>query len=79
MLDLICIFTKEPGKKKPTGPPYALRRGGSILDLAREIHRDFPEKLRSARVWGSAKFDGQVVDRNFILGDGDTVELTVDA
>jgi ribosome-interacting GTPase 1 len=79
MLDLICIFTKEPGKKEPTGPPYALRRGSTILDLAREIHREFPEKLKSARVWGSAKFDGQIVDRHFVLGDGDTVELSVSA
>ena len=77
MLDLICVFTKEPGKKKPNGPPYALRRGSNILDLAREIHRDFPERLRSARVWGSARFDGQVVDRLFVLGDSDMVELTV--
>ena len=49
MLDLVRVFTKEPGKKEPTGPPYALRRGASILDLARTIHRDFPERLRTAR------------------------------
>lgn len=77
ILDLICVFTKEPGKKKQAEPPYALRRGSTIQDLARAIHRDFPDKLRSSRVWGSSKFDGQIVDRLFVLADNDTVELTI--
>jgi hypothetical protein len=31
--------------------------------------------IRSARVWGKEVFDGQPVGRNYVLQDGDIVEL----
>lgn len=56
--------------------PFVLDAGGTVLDLARTIHKEFPAKLRGARVWGpSAKFEAQVVGAAHRLADGDEVEL----
>ena len=46
-----------------------------LLDLAALIHRELPEKLKSARVWGTGVFDGQTVPRDHVLHDKDVVEL----
>jgi hypothetical protein len=54
-----------------------LKRGSTIADLAPKIHRDFSEKLKSARVWGKTVFDGQQVHRDYLLQDGDIVELRI--
>lgn len=34
-----------------------------------------PAQMASARVWGSAQFDGQMVQRDYVLQEGDVVEL----
>ena len=48
-----------------------------MTDLARAVHRELGEELKSARVWGSARFDGQSVQRDHVLQDRDVVELHV--
>lgn len=77
MLDVIRIYGKAPGKKAEMEKPFILKSGSTIIDLAYEIHRDFPSKLKSALVWGSARFDGQAVARDYILRDKDIVELVI--
>jgi small GTP-binding protein len=74
-LNIIKVFTKEPGKK-PSFPPFALDKGATIKDMAVHIHKDFVRKFRFARVWGkSAKFDGQQVGINHKLKDDDIIEV----
>ena len=46
-----------------------------MLQLAEIVHRDFAEKLKSARIWGTGVFDGQTVQRDHVLHDRDIVEL----
>jgi ribosome-interacting GTPase 1 len=55
--------------------PYTLFAGDTVLDAARLVHREMAESLKYARIWGSAKFDGQQVGRDYVLGDRDIVEL----
>ncbi len=76
-LQIIRIFTKAPGKPADMETPFVLKKGGTILDLASSIHRDFPNRLKNARVWGSSRFDGQTVSRDYVLEDRDIVELNV--
>jgi ribosome-interacting GTPase 1 len=78
MLDRVRVYSKEPGKAVDRTSPFVLKRGDTVVDLAARIHRDFPEHLKQARVWGSARFEGQAVERNYPLADGDVVELNVD-
>lgn len=77
MLDVIRIYGKAPGKKADLERPFILKAGSTVLDLAAKVHRDFPQKLKSALVWGSARFDGQAVPRDYILQDKDIVELVL--
>jgi ribosome-interacting GTPase 1 len=76
-LNIIRVYTKAPGKQPDMDTPFVLKKGDTVLDLAYNIHRDFPKLLKNARVWGSAKFEGQSVPRDYTLEDGDIVELNV--
>jgi uncharacterized protein len=76
-LSIIRVYTKAPGKQPDMDNPFVLKSGETVLDLAYSIHRDFPDRLKNARVWGSAKFEGQTAARDYILQDGDIVELNI--
>jgi ribosome-interacting GTPase 1 len=74
-INLIRIYTKEPGKK-PSERPIILKKEDSIRDLGEKIRKDFPERIISAKIWGSsAKFPGQTVGIEHVLHDKDIVEL----
>ncbi len=75
-LDLIRIYTKR-SDEQPAKRPLVLPRGSTVFDIAHSVHRDFKERLKFAKVWGSAKFPGQQVPRNYVLGDKDVVELHI--
>ena len=77
-LDIIRIYSKIPGQKANIEKPFIAKRGSTVADVAIKIHRDFGDKVKSARVWGSAKFDGQVVDRHHVLQDRDIVEIHIE-
>jgi ribosome-interacting GTPase 1 len=47
----------------------------TLEDLAAKIHKDFVRNLKFARVWGKAVFDGQMVQRDHVLQEGDVVEI----
>lgn len=74
-LDRIRIYAKEPGHKPDLARPFVLPRGATVHDLARTVHKDIAERLRFARIWGHARFEGQQVDRDHPLADRDIVEL----
>ena len=71
----VRVHTKEPGKKADLGKPFVLPEGATVHDLALLVHREVAERLKFARVWGKARFDGQQVDRHHPLADHDVVEL----
>jgi ribosome-interacting GTPase 1 len=73
--DVIRVYTKEPGKPADRRAPFALPRGATIGDLAARIHKDLLVGLKFARVWGPSAFDGQAVQRDHVLAEGDVVEL----
>jgi len=77
LLGVIRIYTKVPGRPPDMGQPFILKKGSAVVDMAAAVHRDFPSKLKSARIWGSARFDGQSVPRDYVLQDKDIVELHV--
>lgn len=75
ILNIIRVYGKPAGRPADMDRPFILRRGSTVLDFAAQIHKDFPQKLKSALVWGSTKFDGQAVIRDYLLEDGDIIEL----
>ena len=74
-LDLIRVYTKQPNEK-PSSTPLALKKGSTVHDVAGQIHRDFIDRFKYAKVWGhSAKYPGMRVGPEHRLEDGDVVEI----
>ncbi len=71
---VIRVYSKEPGKEPDIDAPFILLAGSTVLDLAGTIHKDFLENFKYACIWGSAKFDGQRVQKDYLLRDRDVVE-----
>ena len=76
-LQIIRVYSKAPGKEPDLTSPFVLKKGSTVEDFAGKVHKDFVNKLKIAKVWGDGVFDGQMVQRDYILGDGDVVELHI--
>jgi ribosome-interacting GTPase 1 len=74
---IIRVYSKPPGKEPDLSKPFTIPSGSTVLELARFIHKDFLFNLKFARIWGSVKYDGQRVEKNYILKDRDIVELNI--
>jgi len=73
VLEKIRVYTRPPGKKPDFSQPFILPRGTTVIDAAREVHKEIAETLKYARVWGKDVFDGQMVPRDHVLKDGDVI------
>ncbi len=76
-LDIIRTYSKVPGKKPTFNDPFSLKRGTTVGEMARAVHKDFVEQFKYARVWRRETLQGQMVNRDFVLEDGDIVELHI--
>ncbi len=74
-LGIVRVYTKAPGRPPARERPFTLRRGQTVEDVARLVHKDLARSLKYARVWGKSGFDGQQVGRDHPVADGDVVEL----
>jgi ribosome-interacting GTPase 1 len=75
LLDVIRVYSKIPGKKVDHKDPFVFKKGSSLMDMAEAVHKDFAQKLKYARIWGKNKYQGQKVNRSYILEDEDIIEL----
>jgi ribosome-interacting GTPase 1 len=75
LLDVMRVYTKEPGGKPDMTDPIILERGSTLEMAAASIHKSFAQRMKYARIWGSGKFDGVAVKRDHVLQDGDIIEL----
>jgi hypothetical protein len=46
-----------------------------VTDVARHVHYELAEKFNYARLWGSSQFEGQRVERDRVVADGDILEI----
>jgi ribosome-interacting GTPase 1 len=76
-LEIIRVYSKPPGKEPDLSAPFVLKKGSTVAEFAGNVHQDFSERLKSARVWGRGVYDGQMVGRDHVLHDGDVVELRI--
>jgi hypothetical protein len=75
-LGIIRIYTKEPGMRVHSDHPFALRRGVTINELAKNIHKEFVSNFMFAMVWAKRlPFSPKKVGLGFQLEDGDIVEI----
>jgi uncharacterized protein len=75
--DIIRVYTKAPGKEPNRTAPFVLPKDSTLEELAAKIHKDFANKLKYAKTWGKGVYDGQMVQRDYILQDGDVVEIHI--
>jgi len=74
-LAIMRVYTKQPGKLRDGSAPFALPLGSTVGDLAERIHKDLEGTMTFARVWGTSAFDGQAVQKEHVLAEGDIVEI----
>ena len=74
-LNKVRVYTKSPTGQPDYDTPIVMARGSTTADAAERLHREWRDKLKYALLWGSAKFDGQRVGRDYVLSDGDVIEL----
>lgn len=74
-LNIIRVYTKPIGKEADFSDPIILPPDSTVEDAAIALHKDFAEKLKYARIWGEGKHDGQRVNADFGLIDGDIIEF----
>jgi small GTP-binding protein len=75
MLHILRVYSKIPGKKPEMRDPFILEIGSTLMDMAKTVHKDFAMKLKFARIWGEGKYEGQKVNKDYVLREGDIIEL----
>ena len=76
-LHIVRVYCKPPGEDPSMKSPVVLPRGSTVVAMAESIHKDFAHQLKFARIWGSGKFDGQRVQRDYVVQDGDIIEFHI--
>ncbi|MFH1314074.1 MAG: GTPase [Candidatus Eisenbacteria bacterium] len=76
-LSIVRVYTKKVGKKPDMSKPYVIKVGTTVVEFAAQIHKDFRDNLKFARVWGHTKFEGQPVEKGYVLEDGDVIEIHI--
>ncbi|MGB9732579.1 MAG: GTPase [Candidatus Micrarchaeales archaeon] len=72
-LRLMRIYLK-PKLSSEKSEPMIVKEGSKVGDVAKKIHFEFAEKARYAYITGpSAKFKNQIVGKEHVLMDGDTI------
>ena len=75
-LGVVRAYTRPPGGRKPENEkPYILRTGATVLDAAAHIHKDLASGFKYARIWSEGLYEGQMVERDHVLRDGDCLEI----
>jgi len=75
LMEIIRVYSKAPGKKPDFDEPFTLKKGSSVIDMARAIHKDLADNFKYARLWRGKTIQGLIVNREHILQEGDIVEI----
>ncbi|MCU0576596.1 MAG: 50S ribosome-binding GTPase [Desulfobacterota bacterium] len=75
MSGIIRVYSKNPGKDPDLDEPFVIPKDSTLEELAGRIHKDFMSKLKYARIWGRTVHDGMMVQRDYVMQDGDIVEI----
>ena len=77
-MNAVRVYTKSPTQKEADREhPFTVHQGDTVLDLAGQIHKDYVEKFKFGRVWGEAVHDGTTVKGDYVLHEGDMIEIHV--
>lgn len=74
-LGRVRVYLKARGSEPDRKDPLVLATGSMVEDAAVLVHKDWLRRFKYALLWGSGKFGGQRVGRDYILVDEDVIEL----
>lgn len=77
LLGIIRVYTKMPGREADRDRPFVMPLGATVMDAAERVHKDFARNLKYARIWGSERYSGQMVQRDYVLCDEDVIEYHI--
>ena len=78
LLDVVRFYSKPPGKQPDFTKPFVLKRGATVIDAAREVHKDFAEKMKFTRLYRrDGDHPGMMVDRGHVVEDEDILEFHI--
>ncbi len=74
-LKIIRVYPKEPKKEVDFDNPFVLKEGTKLIDWVEEINEEMAEKFKGARLYKESLKSFQIVGRDYILQDGDIIEI----
>lgn len=74
-LNFIRVYLKPPSQKPDYEEPLVIKKGSTIEDVCKKLHKNMYRNLKHAKVWGSSKFDGQRVSIEHVLEDEDVLTI----
>ncbi|MEM3047349.1 MAG: GTPase [Candidatus Bathyarchaeia archaeon] len=75
-LGIVRVYTREPGENEPDPRPIIVKQGATVAEVARQVHSDFAERFRYAKLTGpNAKHQGERVGAAYAVRDRDVLEL----
>ena len=78
-LGFMRVYLKPQSEAADLEEPLIVRRGSSVEDVCRKLHREFVSRFRYARVWGhSVKHPGQRVGLPHKLKEGDLLTIIIE-
>jgi len=78
-LGFMRVYLKPQSEAADLEEPLIIRKGSSVEDVCRKLHRDFVDRFRYARVWGhSVKHPGQRVGLTHRFKEGDLVTIIIE-
>jgi hypothetical protein len=78
LLNKVLVYTKKPGQKlseEEKKEPLIIDKDDDIEKIAKKVHKDLVKNFKFARVYGSGKFFGQRVSRDYKPKEGDIIEI----
>ena len=73
---IVRVYAKPPGGRLERKDPFIVKRGATVEDVAGVIHKQLQHSFKNARLWGSSKYSGQSVPRDYPVLDGDIIEFS---
>ena len=76
-LKIIRVYPKEPKKEADFGVPFILKEGTKLIDFVKEIRKDWVLKFKGAKLYEKNLKNFKIVGRDYVLKDGDIVEIKI--
>lgn len=76
-LRIVRVYPKEPKKEVDFGHPIILKKETKLIDFIKEINKEWIEKFSGAKLYQKDLKNFQMVGRDYILKDGDIIEIKI--